>query len=170
MKVIKGNLRSTRTTLPGQAKGLSSPRLHSQQWQAVDTGGKARRPGWHAVWSFPNLPCLPPEDKLPMDSLTCPGAVVPGACSSALEGCPPLLSPSWALQTNTCTGSIQTTCTYKQLNLHFVLNTFPSTLHSYQEGGFAPLITANWQEQTLPKTIWFLQGQGARSKITGLQM
>ena len=151
--MIKGNLRSARSALLGQAKGLSSPRLHSQQRQAVDTGGKVRSPGQRAVWSFPNLPCLPPEDKLPMDSPTCPGAVVPGACSSALKGCPSLLSLSWALQTNASTGSVQTTCTYKQLDLHFGLNTFPSTLHSYQEGGFAPLITANRQEQTLPKTI-----------------
>jgi len=65
----------------------------------------------------------------------------------------PRAAHCWALQTNTCTGSVQTTRTYGQLDLHFVLNTFSSTQHSYEEGRFAPLITANQQEQTLSETI-----------------
>lgn len=121
MKVSKDNLRSARTALLGHAKGPSSPRLHSQQRQAVDTGGKARRPGWRAVQSFPNLPYLPTEDKLPTNSLTCG----PRTLQLSTQGLPIGAEP----QLGTANQRVhRQRPNHIQLDPHFVLNTFPSTL------------------------------------------
>lgn len=82
VKVIKGNLRSTRTALLGQAKGSSSPRLHSQQQQGVDTGGKVRRPE-----DLGSMQCGPSQIcPTCCQKTNSPRPRMPGACSSALEG------------------------------------------------------------------------------------
>lgn len=100
-------------------------------WQSE----KTTRPGQHAVWSFPNLPCLLPEDKPPHGH----GCQEPAALHSRVSTA---LSPSWALPTNTCTGSLPPKHLHgKQLDLHFVQHTFHSTLHSHH-----PFITANQQD------------------------
>lgn len=80
--VIKGNLRSTRTTLLGQAKGSSSPRLHSQQQQGVDTGGNVRRPE-----DLGSIQCGPSQIcPICCQKTNSPWPQMSGACSSALEG------------------------------------------------------------------------------------
>lgn len=126
MKVSKDSLRSARTALLGHAKGPSSPRLHSQQRQAVDTGGKMRRPRWRAVRSFPNLPYLPTEDKLPTNLLTCgPRGSGPRTLQLSTQGLPIGAEP----QLGTANQRVhRQRPNHIQLDPRFALNRFPSTL------------------------------------------
>lgn len=81
-QVAKGNLRTTRTALPGQTKGSSSPRLHYHQQQGVDSGGKVRRPE-----DLGSTQCGPAQIcPTCCQKTNSPQARVPGACSSALKG------------------------------------------------------------------------------------
>lgn len=82
VKVAKGNLRSARTTLTGQAKGSASPRLHCQQQQGVNTGGKGRGPE-----DLGSMQCGPAQIcPTCCQKTNSPWTGVPGACSSALKG------------------------------------------------------------------------------------
>lgn len=73
---------SVRITLLGQVKGSSSPRLHYQQQQGVDTGGKVRRPQ-----DLGSMQCGPSQIcPICCQKINSPQTRLPGACSSALEG------------------------------------------------------------------------------------
>lgn len=147
---------SVRTTLLGQAKGSFSPRLHYQQKQGVDTGGKVRRPqDLGSVQCGPSQTC-----PICCQKTNSPRTQVPGACSSALEGAhgsePHLGTANFHLHRQPAP---QNTCTGRQLDLHFVQDTFHSTPHSHQEGGFAPFITANQWDKHHPRQSDFYKAK-----------
>lgn len=121
--MIKGNLRSARTTLLDQAKGPSSPRL----FPAIASGGR-----WWKSETWTACSVVLPKSALSVtrrqtlhELADLPRGGGPRSQQLGARGLPITPeSPSWELWTNACIGGVQTTCTYKQLDLHFVLNMF----------------------------------------------
>lgn len=90
------------------------------------------------------------------------GCQGPAALHSRVPTALSALSPSWALRTNIRTD--------QQLDLHFVQHTFHSTLHSHQEGGFAPLITANQQDKHYPRQSDFYKAKELETRYGALNI
>lgn len=120
MKVTKDNLWNERTALLGQDKGSPSPRLHSQHWQMGTLVEK-----WEDV-----------------DSMKCGSSQICPVCHQKTTPHGPAelqwsQEPALSITAEPQLGTAnQPTWTYKQLNLHFVLNT---TLHGIKREHLLPL-------------------------------